>query len=182
MSPIRTESISVKLRRYHDDGCTLSRWMYLKDPSYQVEGRIEWNLWRPEFAKDRNMEKHIAIFRRALENGGRRDIFLGSRECQALIEPCKFGEGASAYDGTGEIPFGAMFHSFGYPDETGTDVLEKRIWPAVCMKDGIIDFPAPGDHCLSVETVRPMKAKRFDAEEAEMSSSCQSTTTLDAGE
>ncbi len=33
-----------------------------------------------------------------IERGGRRDIFLGTRECQGYVEPCVFGEGEGAYD------------------------------------------------------------------------------------
>lgn len=29
---------------------------------------------------------------------GRRDVFLGTRECQAFVEPCEFGKGDGAYD------------------------------------------------------------------------------------
>ncbi len=28
-----------------------------------------------------------------IEKGGRQDIFLGTRECQGYVKPCKFGEG-----------------------------------------------------------------------------------------
>jgi CRISPR-associated protein Cas5d len=38
------------------------------------------------------------------------------------VEPCHFGEGDGFYDTTPELAFGLMFHSFAYPDETGTDV------------------------------------------------------------
>ncbi len=51
-----------------------------------------------------------------IERGGRRDVFLGTRECQGYVEPCKFGE-KGFYDDYGEMSFGLMFHGFDYPDE-----------------------------------------------------------------
>ena len=56
-----------------------------------------------------------------IEKGGRRDIFLGARECQGYVEPCRFGEGTSEYDDYGEIAFDLMFHGFDYPDEKEKD-------------------------------------------------------------
>ena len=45
-----------------------------------------------------------------IERGGRRDVFLGTRECQAYVEPVKFGSGEGAYDNLGELSFGLMVH------------------------------------------------------------------------
>ena len=32
------------------------------------------------------------------------------RQCQGYVEPCVFGEGASAYDDTEQLAFGLMYH------------------------------------------------------------------------
>ncbi len=52
-----------------------------------------------------------------IEKGGRRDIFLGTRECQGYVEPCVFGEDAGAYDDLPELGFGLMYHGVTYADE-----------------------------------------------------------------
>ena len=84
-----------------------------------------------------------------IEKGGRRDVFLGTRECQAYVEPCTFGEGQGYYDDTPELAFGLMFHGFTYPDEGGNEDLTARFWAPV-MRKGIIDFIRPEDcPCLS---------------------------------
>ena len=40
---------------------------------------------------DRIDGKHFQIAQRALDLGGRQDIFLGTRDCQGYVEPCAFG-------------------------------------------------------------------------------------------
>ena len=51
-----------------------------------------------------------------IQRGGRRDIFLGTRECMGYVEPCSYDEGVSYYQGT-EIPYGFMYHGITYADE-----------------------------------------------------------------
>lgn len=94
-----------------------------------------------------------------LEKGGRQDIFLGVRDCQGYVEPCSFGEGDGAYDNIDELAFGLMFHSFDYPDETGTDELASRFWQAT-MREGILRFPRP-EQCDQRRFIREMTAKPF---------------------
>jgi len=103
--------------------------------------------------------KHFSILKRTLEKGGRQDIFLGTRDCQAYVEPCEFGEGEGVYDETPDIPFGLMFHSFSYPDETGVDELHSNFWQAT-MKKGVLEFPRP-EHCEVSRFVRDMSSKEF---------------------
>ena len=57
---------------------------YLNNVHYVVEAHFEWSGKNPE---DENLGKHLDIFRRSLEVGGRRDVFLGLRECTAVAEP-----------------------------------------------------------------------------------------------
>lgn len=86
----------------------------------------------------------IKLPKRMVERGGRRDIFLGTRECYAYVEPCVFGEGTSVYDDVEELTFGNMFHSFSYADENEEHQFKVRFWSPV-MKHGIIEYINPDD-------------------------------------
>lgn len=141
MKRIQTESKGVRPIKMNG-GNDLAYYTYLKDVEYQVSAHFEWNKQRPELESDRDENKHHNIAKRCIRQGGRRDVFLGTRECQAYVEPCVFGEGESAYDNYGEIDFGIMFHGFDYPDETGKQELGVRLCQQK-MKDGIIDFCDP---------------------------------------
>jgi CRISPR-associated protein Cas5d len=140
----------------------LSYYTYLRDVEYQVLAHFEWNEHRKNLKDDQNENKHHNIAKRSVEKGGRRDIYLGTRECQGYVEPCVFGEGESFYDEYGELDFGVQFHGYDYPDETGKDELTVRLWRAK-MKDGLIEFPQPKDCDLSLRRViRKMTAKEFE--------------------
>ena len=93
MSPIRTESKSIRPISYNTGKNTLSIYTYLSDVEYQVKAHFIFNEHRPELACDRIEGKHYSIAKRMIEKGGRRDIFLGTRECQGYVEPCVCGEG-----------------------------------------------------------------------------------------
>ena len=95
-----------------------------------------------------------------IERGGRRDIFLGTRECQGYVSPCAFGEGEGYYDGYGELSLGFMFHGFDYPDETGEKKLGVMFWNCT-MKDGIIVFPELDDPRILHRTIREVDSKEF---------------------
>ena len=164
LKPICTENKSIRPISYDGLPNTLSVYTYLKDPIYQVRAHFIANPYRTEpdlIADGQNENKHYFMARRMVEKGGRRDIFLGTRECQAYVEPCVYGEGAGYYDDRGEIDLGVMFHSFAYPDETGKDELGIRLWHAK-MISGEIRFSAP-EECdpAMYRTVRPMKPKKF---------------------
>jgi CRISPR-associated protein Cas5d len=137
----------------------LAIYTFLRDVEYQVQAHFEWNEHRPTLADDRIHGKHYSILNRSLAKGGRQDIFLGTRDCQAYIEPCEFGSGSGAYDDTPELAFGLMFHSFAYPDETGGENLESLFWQAT-LKNGVLEFPRP-EQCSTRRTVRPMTVKSF---------------------
>lgn len=167
MNPIVTEAKDIRVPKYNNMKKTdLSRYTYLKDVEYQVQAHFEFNLHRPDLAGDRNAKKHYAIMKRCIERGGRRDIFLGTRECQGYVEPCKFGEGESFYDDSDDRLFGTMVHGIDYPDETGKDELGVRLWNVV-MKHGIIEFPRPDDSSLVRRSLHKMKAKQFSLENIE---------------
>ncbi|MFF2483813.1 type I-C CRISPR-associated protein Cas5c [Paenibacillus sp. NPDC058071] len=161
MKAIRMESKGVRPIEY-GGGNTLANYTYLRDVSYQVKAHFEFNPNRPDLAHDRNENKHHNIMKRCLQAGGRRDIFLGARECQAYVEPCVFGEGDGFYDEYGEIHLGTMVHGINYPDETGRNQLEVRLWSPV-MKNGIIEFDKP-EECPKIRTVAEMSPKRFNRE------------------
>jgi len=128
---------------------------------YQVLAHFEWNEYRQDLESDRNENKHHNIAKRCIEKGGRRDIFLGTRECQGYVEPCDFKEGQSCYDDY-ELDFGVQFHGYDYPDETGKDELAVRLWRAK-MQNSIIKFPMPKDCDPSLRRfIRKMTAKEFE--------------------
>lgn len=162
MKPIRTESKGVKTVLM--DGskpADLSFYTYLRDVEYQVLAHFEFNPHYPDLKGDWNENKHHHIARRAVAKGGRRDIFLGTRECQGYVEPCVFGEETGFYDGYGDLDFGVMFHGYDYPNETGTPELWKRLWRAK-MSDGFVVFPAPAGCPLELrEFIRPMQPTPF---------------------
>jgi len=159
MKPVRTQTKGTKPLKM-TGGNDLAIYTYLVDVEYQVLAHFEWNMNRPELAKDRIDGKHFQIAQRMLERGGRQDIFLGTRDCQGYAEPCAFGEGAGAYDGVDEVGYGLMFHGFDYPDESGKDELVTRLWRPV-MRNGIIEFDNP-EECPVRKFVRPMHAKAFE--------------------
>ena len=92
MNTIRMEAKGIRPIKYHG-GNDLATYTYLKDVEYHVRAHFVWNENRPELAADRNEHKHYQIAKRMIERGGRRDIFLGTRECQAYVEPCGFADG-----------------------------------------------------------------------------------------
>jgi CRISPR-associated protein Cas5d len=158
MNPIRTESKGIRPIKY-GGGNDLSIYTYLADVHYQVQAHFEWNLHRKELANDRNEHKHYWIAQRMLARGGRRDIFLGTRECQGYVLPCTFGEGVGAYDALEEMPFALMVHGLTYADEQEDDTLSVRLWQPV-MRKGIVTFPRP-EECPVVRTLRAQQARPF---------------------
>lgn len=157
---IQTESKGVKPLKM-SGGNDLSYYTYLRDVEYQVLAHFEWNEHRKELENDRDENKHHNIAKRCVAKGGRRDIFLGTRECQGYAEPCVFKESNGFYDNYGELGFGMMFHGFDYPGEIGKDEFAKRFWREAKMKDGIVVFPRPDDPSLLRQFIRQMKAVKF---------------------
>ncbi|MEG2673118.1 MAG: type I-C CRISPR-associated protein Cas5c [Ruthenibacterium sp.] len=165
MNQIQTEVKGIRPIKY-TGGNDLSYYTYLKNCRYQVRAHFEWNENRPELSDDRNENKHHNIAKRMIERGGRRDIFLGTRECQGYVNPCVFGEGAGCYDDIPQLAFGLMYHGITYADEAYSentqDKMTVRFWnPILCQ--GVITFPRPED-CPITRTVRAMEIKAFGAE------------------
>lgn len=138
---------------------TLATYTYLSVVEYQVVAHFEWNLHRDDLKHDRQEGKHFEVAKRMLKKGGRRDIFLGTRECQGYVEPCEFGSGVGSHDDAGELGYGLMFHGFDYPDTIGKPELHSRFWHAV-VRNGIIDYPHPTNPEITRRFVREMEANR----------------------
>lgn len=166
MNQIQTETRGVRTMKYNNAFQNdLSYYTYLKDCRYQVRAHFIWNENRPELEGDRNENKHYFIAKRMIERGGRRDIFLGTRECQAYVEPCVYGEGKGAYDDVPELDFGIMYHGITYADEAYSDAtrgkMTVRLWHAK-MTNGEINYPLPQD-CIHREGTE-MSVKPFGRE------------------
>lgn len=168
MNQIQTETKGIRPLTYNKSGNDLSYYTYLKDVCYQVRAHFEWNENRPELAGDRNEHKHHNIAKRMADRGGRRDIFLGTRECQGFVRSCSFGEGGSAYDGMeGEVAYGFMYHGTTYADEAilpeDQGKLTVRFWRPVMKPGGIIEFVRP-EACADKRHIRDMSIKEFGAD------------------
>ncbi len=154
MRPIRTQTKNIRPINY-SSGNTLSIYTYLYDVEYQVQAHFEWNEHREDLREDRNENKHYFIAKRMIERGGRRDIFLGTRECQGYVEPCRVGEGVGFYDKYGDLNFDLMFHGFDYPDEIGENKFYSRFWRPK-MENGVISFIRP-EECTIRKFISNMK-------------------------
>ena len=163
MNPIRTEVKGIRPIKFNSHENDLAYYTYLKKCRYQVQAHFEWNMNRPEFENDRDENKHHQIAKRMVERGGRRDIFLGARECQGYVTPCVFGEGDGAYDSVEAMDFGLMYHGITYADEAYSDTtkgnMTVRFWYPV-MRKGVIDFCRPED-CPRHKLIRKMPMKMF---------------------
>lgn len=159
MHPIRMESKGVRPIDM-SGGNTLANYSYLRDVKYEVRAHFVFNEHLDHLSADFNEHKHHNIALRCVKKGGRRDIFLGTRECQAYVEPVEYGKAAGHYDDIDEMHFGVMVHGINYPDETGKDMLETRLWMPV-MKQGVITFIKP-EECELVRPLKAYKAKSFE--------------------
>ena len=162
INPIQTEVKGIRPIKY-TGGNDLSFYTYLKNCRYQVMAHFEWNENRPELIGDRNENKHHCIAKRMIEKGGRRDIFLSTRECQGYVVPCKFGEGEGHYDNIQELAFGLMYHGITYADEAFSEetknCMTARFWYPK-MQNGVINFLRP-EKCPLYKKLRPMEMKIF---------------------
>ena len=161
MNQIQTESKGIRPIKY-SGGNDLSYYTYLRNVEYRVRAHFEWNEHRQDLAHDRTENKHYDITRRMIERGGRRDIFLGTRECQGYVEPCLFDEGEGAYDKM-NLSFGVMVHGITYPDEAVREDekghLTVRLWNAQ-MEKGVIRFLRP-EQCEMRRVLQEARQKQF---------------------
>lgn len=164
MKQIQTEVKGIRPIKMNG-GNDLSYYTYLKDCEYQVQAHFEWNENRPELICDRNENKHHEIAKRMIKKGGRRDIFLGARECQGYVEPCIFGKGEGFYDNLNRLDFGFMYHGITYADEAYSKEtrgkMTVRFWKPT-MEKGIITFLQPEQIPMEMcKTTHDMEIKRF---------------------
>ena len=167
MNPIQTETKGIRPLGYNG-GNDLAYYTYLKNVRYQVQAHFEFNLNHPELEGDRNEHKHHNIARRMVQRGGRRDVFLGTRECQAFVEPCVFGEDKSFYDQIpGEIDYGFMYHGITYADEAilpeEKNKMTVNFWKPKMEPGGIIKFIRP-EQCQYKRYIRDMTVRIFGKE------------------
>lgn len=166
MKKIQTETKGIRtpLKNGSND---LNYYTYLRDVEYLVKFHFEWNENRPELIQDRNEKKHEQILLRSIEKGGRRDIFLGTRECVGFVERIKeeqFESASTCFDGK-RISFGIMFHSFLYPDEAQQNKECNLIsnFTDIIMENGRIDFVRP-EECIIHHILRNYSVKSFKKE------------------
>lgn len=172
MKPIQTETKGIRPLAYNG-GNELAYYTYLKDVCYQVRAHFEFNMNHPKLEADRNEHKHHNIAKRMVQRGGRRDIFFGTRECQAFVETCVFGDGESFYDQVpGEVDYGFMYHGITYADEAV--LLEEKSKMTVNFwhpsmghevemgKDigGVIKFKTP-EECTEKRFIKEMSVREF---------------------
>lgn len=163
MKSIQTQSQGVRPIHYQDNKNDLSIYTYLVNVEYQVRAHFEWNENRIDLIEDRNENKHHEIAKRMVKRGGRRDIFLGTRECQGYVEECGFGEGEGYYDNS-DMSFGMMLHSITYPDECYDKEFEGNLvvnFSNSQMRSGYIHFNRPED-CDMKKVIGPRNIKTFD--------------------
>ncbi len=172
MNPVKTETMGIRALMGNGNA-DLNYYTYLRDVKYWVKFHFEWNLNRPDLHSDRNESKHTAMISRSILKGGRRDVFLGTRECMAYIEPISedvnvredeaFDRADTPYDGR-KTSKGLYFHSFTYPGER-EDGGEKDTlvvnYSNIIMDNGRIDFPRPED-CVIRNKISSYNIKEFN--------------------
>lgn len=167
LKPIQTETKGV-LANLKNGKKDLNYYTFLKNVEYLVKVHFEWNDFRQELCYDRNEKKHEQILLRSLDRGGRRDIFLGTRECIGYIEKISqmdFETATTPFEGR-QISFGIMFHSFVYPDEAYDEKTANNLtsnFTNILMNNGKIDFIRP-EECDIKQQLRNYSIKSFDTD------------------
>ena len=156
-----TKGIRTLLKKGGND---LNYYTYLKDVEYLVKVYFEWNLKYDNLKEDRQEIKHQQILLRSLEKGGRRDIFLGTRECLGYVEKItakEYENAKSYYDGE-NLNFGIMFHSFIYPNETQENIDKlQSTFTQIQMENGEIKFIRP-EECKIKNVLGNYEIKEFE--------------------
>lgn len=150
MKQIIYHKVGVRNLRYESPSKYLNYNTYLCEVEYQVRAHFEWNDEREDLIKDRNANKHANIARRMVERGGKRDVFLGTRECQAYVEPCKFGEGEGYYDNQ-TFDLETMVHGINYHPNSDKP-KQIRLWNPKVEK-GVIHFIKPSE-CTMIKEIK----------------------------
>lgn len=137
MEPIRTESRSVVTRGYFKQGCDLSVYTYLTNVRYRIKAHFV-----PRNGQELTPaaeHRHFRVALRMLERGGRRAVYLGTKDCPCDISPCVFSSDIGHYDNI-TADLGMMFHSFSY---SNGDLPSAAHYFRCRMENGIILFPQP---------------------------------------
>lgn len=170
---IRTETMGARpILTTGKGGNDLSYYTYLKDVDYLVKFHFEWNLNRPDLESDRQEIKHQQIILRSLERGGRRDVFLGTRECMGFVNRIteeEYSETESFYNNQ-KMNFGIMFHSFTYPGETHSDEFKEKLlsnFSTIQMENGIIKYERP-ENCLIHQVLHNYQVKDFSLKDIKL--------------
>lgn len=154
INEIKIENISQRLL-LDNYGADLCHYTYLKDVKYLIKYHFEWSD-NKEFENDRNEYKHTEIMLRSIKKGGRRDIFLGTRECIGYVRDIfdipliyseyekkqdelnnRFNSEKTFYENS-NIAFGYMFEKFIYPKKKNEKL--KSIYSNINIQNGIINF------------------------------------------
>lgn len=139
INPIQTDTKGIRAM-VGKGKADLNYVTYLSDPCYYVKYHFEWNDNRPDLDYDRNQKKHEAIAERSIKKGGRRDVFLGTRECVAYVEEVTEDEyeAVKSFYENQTLSFGITFHSFKYPVSPEQPLI--ACFTNTVMEDGVIVF------------------------------------------
>ena len=139
MKPIQTQ-VSGSRALLNNYGADLNYYSYLVDVEYLVKCHFTWNLARKDLMNDRNMNKHEAIMERSIKRGGRRDIFLGTRECVGYLDWISEEEflTSPSYYQDQKISLGIMFNQFRYPTQENEKL--RAYYSEVIMDQGLVTF------------------------------------------
>lgn len=165
IKPVQTETHGIRAP-LNDGKNDLNYYTYLKDVEYWLKFHFEWNENRVDMQADRDEKKHQEILLRSMKRGGRRDIFLGTRECVGHIDYLtekKYDNAKTVFENE-KRSFGLQFHSFIYPDENKN--IEDNEGPLIScfsntiVEDGCIKFCRP-EECIVYHELNNKKVKSF---------------------
>lgn len=131
----------------------LARYSFLDDVCYLVKVRMIWNESRPDLMQDRDFRKHTSIFNRYLKRGGKRNINLGTSECnRAYVIPLTEYEFTNSFYEGKTLEFPSVFCGYTYPDVEGvTDIYAK--FSPLTMVNGVIKYPRLDD-CVNSRYIK----------------------------
>ena len=154
INEIQYEATNQLVSHIYDNKKDLSIYKYLKNVRYQVKGYIIPNPKRPDLIADYG-PKHLAIFQRSLNAGGRYMPYLGASECMAFVSPAKYGDGNGYYDDVESLHIGVMYNVVDYDKNgraKGTALFDCY------MKHGTIHFPAE-EQCAYYDIEQPERSR-----------------------
>ncbi|UUX32773.1 type I-C CRISPR-associated protein Cas5c [Fundicoccus culcitae] len=161
INEIITEPMGIRPVTKDGTANDLSYYTYLRDVEYFIKGHFVWSEQRENLKSDRNEKKHQAIFNRSLARGGRRDLFLGTRECVAFVEPITQEEylSVNSFYKNQKLSLGLMYHSLSYPSDHGRNELIANYDNCV-MNSGVIKFSTPKETSIHY-TINDYSIKDF---------------------